>query len=291
MNFKKLLLMITMLMPAIQSQSWATALATSTEDRQEDGDTNSLIAATSRELQQAYEVLEALKRRTRSFEQTDEETTMQTLPRNLDNIRDQMIRRQLIDVLSATPYSDPRKHIADCKAAIQALENYVHSLAELTDSSEKSAQAAPLSYVPRSLLPVLPSMKPANEPKVQKADEVEVENLYDLAPAQPVTPEPKITPITPLPAVVTPIVPVAPAAVPAPLSATPAAPTPIAAALAPVVPTPVTPIVAPPETPAHTAPVTPTPVVAAPAPTAPVNPVLPMPTAPQPTAPAIIPAK
>jgi len=61
------------------------------------------------------------------------------LPRTIDQIRNRYIKKQLLDVLSATPFSNPEKHLKDCKAAIVALEEY---MTELNNESKKITKKA-----------------------------------------------------------------------------------------------------------------------------------------------------
>jgi hypothetical protein len=117
--------------------------------RQEYGDTATLLSSSTRELRQAYELLETLRRHSQNL--TAQNNTILAghtrLPKDLDAIRDQIIKQPLINVLSATPFSDPEKHTADCKTAISALESYTHTIQTTLQTNQAPAQSAPTQAV------------------------------------------------------------------------------------------------------------------------------------------------
>jgi hypothetical protein len=143
-SHKLLLLLVTVLLPQAFPLS-----ARNTEKtfafRQEYGDTTNLLSESTQELRKAYDLLEVLKRHSQDI--TSPHNTLlaqQTkLPKDLDIIRDRMIKQQLITVLSATPFSDPEKHTADCKTAISALESYTHTIQAALQTNQAPTQSAP----------------------------------------------------------------------------------------------------------------------------------------------------
>ncbi len=142
MNTKKLLLLVLTILLASTGQNICAASEFAGFQEYSDTNTDSLLSETSRELMQAYDLLDMLKKRSEEIayqEMTLKKESGQTLPRNIDHIRNQLIKKQLLDVLSATPFSNPEKHLKDCKAAITALEEY---MAEIT---KMQAQASPLT--------------------------------------------------------------------------------------------------------------------------------------------------
>ena len=218
-NKNLLLLLITVLLPATQSLS-AYHGQKLPMLQQEYGDTDALIASTTQELKHAYDLLEMLKKRSEDITSAgnfSSDTSSSRLPRNFDTIRDEMIKKQLIAVLSATPFSSPEKHIADCKAAIQALEEYSKTLQSSIQSKTAEMKAQPISPELSSAYNITaPTPKPlASEP----------------APA-PLTSTPiTSTPITSTPIAPTPIAPapLAPMSIaPAPITPAPIAPAPLA---------------------------------------------------------------
>jgi len=92
--------------------------------------TKSLLQPTAGEIQEAYKILDLIEQ----MQQTkhtdpnlgaisfDEEDTI--LPKNIEEMRDSLIKDELLTVLSVTPYSDAIKHLKDCKKAIKALQRY-----------------------------------------------------------------------------------------------------------------------------------------------------------------------
>jgi len=194
--------------------------------------TTTLISQTTQDLMEAMDLLEMLHKRSAQLSgSTDIESSISTpLPRNLDAIRNSLIKQQLLDVLSATPFSDPTKHLTDCHSAINALEKYIQTLEDI------AAKA-----------PAKPSQALKNNLERSDAESAQAEALYgihtpaELAPTE-VAPE---APASTLPSPTTPIAsPIAAAPLPLPIAITPA-PTvvPASAAIAPVaeLPKPATP--------------------------------------------------
>lgn len=235
--------------------------------------TESLLSTTAQELMQAYDLLDMLKKRSAELNHAayEDNSGAATLPRTLDAIRNRLIKQQLLDVLSATPFSDPEKHIADCRAAITALEKYLQTLEE--EGQKNRASRKPFSDTEMPRLSAFDEPAPSTSTK----DSSQALSVYaiDTQPASP--------PLTP-----------APVAAPAPAAATaPGTPTEPAVAAAPGAPmqVPVAPAPVAPAEPVTTTPITlgasAAPVVPA-TPAASVAPMLTQPTA-APTAPTTAP--
>jgi|GEM_PF-5582868 len=194
-SHKLLLLLVAILLPQVFLLS-ARHHETLHASRQEYGDTTSLLNTTTQELRQAYDLLDILKRRSQEIatKNTPALATQTRLPKDLDALRDRMIKQPLITVLSATPFSDPDKHTADCKTAISALESYSQTI--------QSSLAA--------------------TPQATPADFTNLTKTYDLGIAKTeATPTPAQKPVTATPPAATPALPiVAPQASPATTSST-----------------------------------------------------------------------
>ncbi|MDQ5891017.1 MAG: hypothetical protein QG604_891 [Candidatus Dependentiae bacterium] len=299
MNAKKLLLlMITMFLPTA-----TTPLIGATTQH---GDVESLLNDTTAELMQAYDLLEMLKRRSEEVAHTSVVPDFDIyLPRTLDQIR-KPLKAKLLEVLSATPFSDPEKHLADCQEAIVALEHYLGTLKSITAQQQEHQARAPIAYVPRShgmhrktvrrhRAPAPTETQPVTTPATSDGFD-QLAKAYDLH--EPITSTPAVatpaatpqapatTTTPPIPAVSTPVAttpattpePVTPAPNPfAALFKTPSTPTttPPAPTLTPITP-PVAPTITPPVTPMTTpsvplfkVPTTPAPATPAITPTAP----------------------
>jgi hypothetical protein len=136
MNAKKLLLLVlAILLPfansIIASNDFSLMQEYGDTNDTESDQTSSLLTETSKELMQAYDLLEMLKKRSDEIAHSDlliKKDISTQLPRNIDQIRNRLVKKQLLDVLSATPFSNPEKHLNDCKAAILALESYMAEL-------------------------------------------------------------------------------------------------------------------------------------------------------------------
>ena len=99
--------------------------------------TAQLMAQTSGDIMQAYDLLEQLKKRTEQFnEAMHESSRLGKLPRDLDVMRSSILKSRLIKVLSATPFSDPKKHFADCQSARTALQEYMSHLKKVLHAQQ-----------------------------------------------------------------------------------------------------------------------------------------------------------
>jgi hypothetical protein len=193
-SHKLLLLLVTVLLPQVLPLS-ARHHETLHASRQEYGDTTSLLSSTTQELRQAYDLLGILKRRSQEIATKNNPTlAAQTrLPKDLDALRDRMIKQPLITVLSATPFSDPDKHTSDCKTAISALESYSQtiqsSLATHPQAAGSSALATPADLTNLTKTYDLGTSKTETDHTPKSAA-----TTSPTAITPPVTPTPSITP-------------------------------------------------------------------------------------------------
>jgi hypothetical protein len=188
-----------------------------------------LLSATARDIAKAYDLLDLLQERSDKLHaslKTPDRPLKTRLPRDIDDRRDNTIKEVFINILSATPFSDPQKHLEDCKNALEALETYRKDI-EIFVEEQEPKPAAPVQT------PVVVSTTPAAQPIEMPAPMPVAKPLAPIAPAAPVV-APK--PIT------KPVAPAAPIAPKTPVAA-PKAPTAPAAPVAPkvVMPKPVAP--------------------------------------------------
>jgi|GEM_PF-5202586 len=247
--------------------------------------------AHSKELSQAYEILDMLRSRSEalSMHGSAQRAIQQGyLPRNLDHIRNHLIKQQLLNVLSATPFSNPQKHVADCKAAIEALQQYTTTIERVVADNAHKQQRAPLSswyqspyydqsYALQAPAETTQSIAPATDEILNKE--------YDLSGNTPKTPTAEPVKV---PAPAMPVMPTATPEAPKPLTPpAPAMPAPAAAPSFPPFPSfpslPTPPTTTPPVMPEAPKPNTP-PMPAMPA--MPTLPPIPAATAPKPPVPA-----
>jgi len=226
MNAKKLLLLVlAILLP------FANTIIASNDFSlmQEYGDTNetagdqtsSLLTETSKELMQAYDLLEMLKKRSDEIAQSDlliRKDMNTQLPRNIDQIRNRLVKKQLLDVLSATSFSNPEKHLNDCKAAILALESYMAELKQQPATAAISTGSATLFTAKTPIeKEISHTYDISNEASTaEKASAVVPASL----PTPVITPPLPLTPATPTPSILSSVAPLLPA--PPPIATTPA---------------------------------------------------------------------